>query len=187
MEMTFTCENKQEILAFARAVIASKFDNTKVKTLSAMDGKMAETGSCFVTLHKAGGALRGCIGNIIAFEPLGENLKHNALNAAFGDPRFPRVVEEELADLELEVSILTPPRPIVSPDDFIIGEHGIILRCRGRSAVFLPQVAPEQRWDREETLTNLCYKAGLPFKAWQSGDAELSVFTAIVFSEKDFN
>ena len=95
-----------------------------------------------------------------------------------------RWAPDELDGIEIEVSILTPARPIASPDDFIIGEHGIILQCRGRSAVFLPQVAPEQDWDREETLTHLCYKAGLPFKTWQADDAELSVFTAIVFSEK---
>ena len=89
--------------------------------------------------------------------------------------------------MEIEVSVLTPARPIAASEDFIIGEHGIILQCRGRSAVFLPQVAPEQGWDREDTLTNLCYKAGLPFRAWQSEDAKLSVFTAIVFSEKEFN
>jgi uncharacterized protein (TIGR00296 family) len=88
--------------------------------------------------------------------------------------------------VEIEVSVLTPPCAIAAPEDFIIGKHGIILECRGRTAVFLPQVAPEQNWDREDTLTHLCYKAGLPFRAWQSEDAKLSVFTALVFSEKDF-
>ena len=187
IEMIFTNEEKQEILAFIRATIDSKFKKTDVRALGKMDGKMAELGSCFVTLHKADGALRGCIGNIIADEALGENIAHNAINSAFGDPRFPKLAEEELTDVEIEISVLTPARPIAEPEDFIIGEHGIILQCRGRSAVFLPQVAPEQGWGREDTLTNLCYKAGLPFRAWQSEDANLSVFTAIVFSEKEFN
>ena len=186
-EMTFTDGEKQEILVFVRNTIASKFDKTNVEALGEMDGKMAEMCSCFVTLHKADGALRGCIGNIGAYEALGENIAHNAVNSAFGDPRFPNLGAEELDDIEIEVSVLTPARPIAAPEDFIIGEHGIILQCRGRSAVFLPQVAPEQGWDREDTLTNLCYKAGLPFKAWQSEDTKLSVFTAIVFSEKEFN
>jgi len=186
-EITFSQEEKQEILAFVRNTIASKFDNTNVKALSEMNGKMAEMCSCFVTLHKPDGALRGCIGNIAAHEALSDNIAHNAINSAFGDPRFPQLAAEELDDLEIEVSVLTPARPIAVPEDFIIGEHGIILQCRGRSAVFLPQVAPEQGWDRENTLTNLCYKASLPFKAWQSEDAKLSVFTAIVFSEKEFN
>ena len=184
-EMTFTKEEKQEILSFVRNTIASKFEDTNVKPLSDMDGKMAEMCSCFVTLHKSSGALRGCIGNIGAHESLGDNIAHNAINSAFGDPRFPQLAREELDDVEIEVSVLTPARPIDKPEDFIIGEHGIILQCRGRSAVFLPQVAPEQGWDREDTLTNLCYKAGLPFRAWQSEDAKLSIFTAIVFSEKE--
>jgi AmmeMemoRadiSam system protein A len=184
--MDFSNEEKKEILNFVRDSIISKFENIKVEPLPEMNGKMTEEGACFVTLHKKNGALRGCIGNIIAFEPLGDNLKHNALNSAFGDPRFPQVSESEINDLEIEVSILTPPVGIASPDDFVIGEHGIILQCAGRSAVFLPQVAPEQNWDREDTFTNLCYKAGLPPQAWRSEDARLSVFTAIVFSEKDF-
>ncbi|MFA6714945.1 MAG: AmmeMemoRadiSam system protein A [Victivallaceae bacterium] len=184
-EMTFTPEEKQEVLAFVRATITAEFGDKKVEPLGGMDGKMKQLCSCFVTLHSPGGGLRGCIGNIGAFEPLEQNIRHNAVNAAFRDPRFPRLQPEELDTLEIEVSILTPARPIASPEEFIIGEHGIILQCRGRSAVFLPQVAPEQGWDREETLTNLCYKAGLPFRAWQSEDAKLSVFTAIVFSEKE--
>jgi len=186
-EITFTCEEKREILTFVRNTIASKFKETNTKALGKMDGKMTEMCSCFVTLHKSNGALRGCIGNIVAHEALGKNIAHNAINSAFGDPRFPKLAEEELNDVEIEVSVLTPARPIATPEDFIIGEHGIILQCRGRSAVFLPQVAPEQGWDREDTLTNLCYKAGLPFRAWQSEDAKLSVFTAIVFSEKELN
>lgn len=185
-EMTFTREEKREILTFVRNTIAAKFKNINVEALSEMGGKMAQMCSCFVTLHKLDGALRGCIGNIGAHEALGDNIAHNAVNSAFGDPRFPQLAQDELSDIEIEVSILTPPRQVAAPEDFIIGEHGIILQCRGRSAVFLPQVAPEQGWDREETLTHLCYKAGLPFKAWQSEDAKLSVFTAIVFSEKEF-
>ncbi len=187
MEMTFTREEKEEILTFVRDTIASKLQHSNVKALSEMGGKMAEIYSCFVTLYKSDGALRGCIGNIEAHETLADNIAHNAVNAAFDDPRFPKLVPEELGNVEIEVSILTPPCPIAAPEDFIIGKHGIILQCRGRSAVFLPQVAPEQGWDREKTLTNLCYKAGLPLKAWQSDDAKLSVFTTIVISEKDFN
>ncbi|MDD5727177.1 MAG: AmmeMemoRadiSam system protein A [Victivallales bacterium] len=185
-ETIFTAAEKQQILAFVRETIASGFDRRPVKKLGTMGGKMTVQGSCFVTLHTAGGALRGCIGNIIAYEPLGDNLAHNALNAAFNDPRFPGLAAEELDEVEIEVSILSPPRAIAGLEDFIIGEHGIILECRGRSAVFLPQVAPEQHWNREDTLTHLCYKAGLPFRAWQSADARLSVFTALVFAEKDF-
>ncbi|MDD5699275.1 MAG: AmmeMemoRadiSam system protein A [Victivallaceae bacterium] len=185
-EMTFSREEKREMLTFVRATIAARFGDVAAEPLSAMNGKMATRGSCFVTLHTSDGNLRGCIGNIIAHEALGDNLAHNAFNAAFRDPRFSPVGCGELDNLEIEISILTPPRPIAAPEEFIIGEHGIILECRGRSAVFLPQVAPEQGWNREDTLTHLCYKAGLPFRAWEAEDAKLSVFTAIVFGEKEF-
>ena len=86
--MTFTREEKQEILTFVRAVITAKFEDAKVKAPDDMDGKMTGEGSCFVTLHTSDGNLRGCIGNIIAYEPLRENIRHNAVNAAFHDPRF---------------------------------------------------------------------------------------------------
>lgn len=185
-EFIFSDVEKKEILLFIRETIAARFDHRDVKPLDNMDGKMTEMGSCFVTLHTLTGNLRGCIGNIIAHEPLGKNIAHNAINAAFNDPRFPSLEPEELGNIEIEISVLSPPSAIAAPEDFIIGKHGIILECRGRTGVFLPQVAPEQNWDREDTLTHLCYKAGLPFRAWQSEDVKLSVFTALVFSEKDF-
>lgn len=185
-DLFFSDAEKKEILFFIRETIAARFDRRDVEPLGDMDGKMTDMGSCFVTLHTVDGNLRGCIGNIIAHEPLGENIAHNAINAAFNDPRFPSLEPEELGNVEIEISILTPPCVIDAVEDFIIGKHGIILECRGRAGVFLPQVAPEQNWDREDTLTHLCYKAGLPFGAWQSEDAKLSVFTALVFSEKDF-
>ena len=102
-EMTFSQKEKQEILTFVRNTIASKFEDTNVKALGEMDGKMAEMCSCFVTLHKPDGALRGCIGNIAAHEALSDNIAHNAINSAFGDPRFPNLAAEELDDVEIEV------------------------------------------------------------------------------------
>ena len=82
-EMTFSQKEKQEILTFVRNTIASKFEDANVKALGEMDGKMAEMCSCFVTLHKPDGALRGCIGNIAAHEALNDNIAHNAVNSAF--------------------------------------------------------------------------------------------------------
>jgi AmmeMemoRadiSam system protein A len=140
-----------------------------------------------VTLHTKGGDLRGCIGNIGAFEPLIDNIRGNAFNAAFRDPRFrPVSSEEELKGLEFEISVLTEAEPIDGPDSFVIGEHGIILQKNGRSAVFLPQVAPEQGWDVPETLTHLSMKAGLGPDAWREKDTRFSVFRAVVFAERDF-
>ncbi|QSH42515.1 AmmeMemoRadiSam system protein A [Lentisphaerota bacterium ZTH] len=176
---------QSEILRYVREMIHTRFDDSISPEISAMDGKLEEEMSCFVTLHSANGMLRGCIGNIAAFEPLAENLARNAINAAFNDPRFPPVAVDEIDELEIEVSVLTPMQKIDSANEFEVGKHGIVLRCNTRSAVFLPQVAPEQGWDAATTLTHLSMKAGLHPDSWKSPDAEFEVFEAFVFSEKD--
>ena len=154
--------------------------------MSGCSAKLREKASCFVTLHTADGGLRGCIGAMEAYEPLVENVVHNAINSAFRDPRFMPVSSlSELEGLVVEISVLTPPEDVDGPDKFVVGEHGVIMFCAGRSAVFLPQVAPEQGWDRETTLSHLSMKAGLSPDAWRSPDARFKVFRAIVFSEKD--
>lgn len=106
----------------------------------------------------------------------------NAENAALKDHRFPPVRPEELKDIAIEISVLTVPRRVASLDEFIVGKHGLIISKGLRSAVFLPQVAPEQGWDRIETARQLCLKAGLPADAWKEG-ATFEVFTAEVFAE----
>jgi len=136
----------------------------------------------FVTLKK-GNMLRGCIGSIYPSQPLWEAVVSNAINAAVNDPRFPPMRPEELKEVWIEISVLTPPREIQGPEAFQVGRHGIILEKNGRRAVFLPQVAPEQGWGREETLDHLSLKAGLPRDAWREG-ARFWVFEAQVFGEK---
>lgn len=180
----FSLEEQTNILSFIRHAIKAKLENKPLPVLGNLGDKLERQGSCFVTLHSANGALRGCIGNINAFESLGKNIARNALNSAFSDPRFPPLDSDELDEVIIEISILTPIREIPSYEDFIVGKHGIIISCYGRSAVFLPQVAPEQGWDRETTLRYLCMKAGLAADAWTAAAARFSVFEAIVFSEK---
>ncbi|MBK7769017.1 MAG: AmmeMemoRadiSam system protein A [bacterium] len=133
----------------------------------------------FVTLH-AQGHLRGCIGIIEGRLPLLRAVADNAAAAAVGDPRFPPVTPDEVSNLTLEVSALTPLRTVDGPAGIIIGRHGILLGRQGRQAVFLPQVATEQGWDLPTTLSQLCRKAGLPPDAWREG-ATLRVFEADVF------
>lgn len=181
----YSHEEKRLMLSLARSAMESVLKREKIPNSSKAPEKFHETASCFVTLHTIPDRnLRGCIGNIGGFEPLALNIVHNAVNSAFRDPRFQPVSSlEELSSLEIEISVLTPPEDISSLDEFIIGKHGIILLKNGRSAVFLPQVAPEQGWDKETTLTHLSMKAGLPSGAWQDKDAAFKVFSAIVFSE----
>ncbi len=128
----------------------------------------------FVTL-KEEGKLRGCIGYIQPRQPLYQAVLENGINAARNDHRFQPVTAEELPRLTIEVSVLTPPRQIASYKDFRVGEQGIVLNKAGQKAVFLPEVATEQGWTREETLARLSRKAGLPSSAWQEG-ASFQIF-----------
>ena len=181
----YSPDEKKMLLALARSTIENVLKRQAPPIPDPLPAKLRETRSCFVTLHTKDGALHGCIGNIEAFEALYANIIHNAGNSAFQDPRFQRVKSlDELADITIEISVLTPPEKIKSTAEFIIGKHGIILSKAGHSSVFLPQVAPEQGWDKETTLVHLSLKAGLDPYAWKEADAEFKVFEAIVFSEK---
>ena len=136
----------------------------------------------FVTLHKHG-ELRGCIGEIVPRREIWKVVREQAVNAAFHDPRFSPLEPGELDAVEIEISMLTPPKPVGSWREIEVGRHGMVLSKAGRSAVFLPQVAPEQGWGIEETLTHLSMKAGLPPDAWRSG-ADFLVFEAQVIRER---
>ena len=144
----------------------------------ALPASFDEKRGAFVTLHHHG-ELRGCIGEILPQRPLALVVAERAHDSALRDRRFAPVTESELPELDLEVSVLSPPWAVASTDDIELGTHGIILQKQGRSAVFLPQVAPEQGWDLPTTLTHLARKAGLPHDAWRQG-AEFFVFTAQV-------
>ena len=125
-----------------------------------LSGRLSQSRGAFVTLT-LGGNLRGCIGYIQGIKPLVEAVADNGRSAAVSDPRFVPVPEEELAELEWEISALTPLRRVDGPQNIRIGVHGILLDKNGKQAVFLPQVAPEQGWDLDTTLTHLALKAGL--------------------------
>ncbi|HHX98524.1 MAG: AmmeMemoRadiSam system protein B [Kiritimatiellia bacterium] len=178
--------DQKALLALARKSIEmaldgkppSKPEDTGVELTPAMQRVMGG----FVTLNKDGD-LRGCIGEIFPRNPLGKVVMANALNAAFHDPRFPPLRAKELADVSIEISALTPPAPVASYHDIVIGKHGMVLQVGFRSAVFLPQVATEQGWDLATTLSYLARKAGLPADAWKLPEAKFTVFEAIIFRE----
>jgi AmmeMemoRadiSam system protein A len=137
----------------------------------------------FVTLNdKATGALRGCIGEILPMRPLAQAGAARAVDSALCDPRFSPVSERELGSLRVEVSALTPPKPVASWRDIVLGRDGMTLEKGNAFAVFLPQVAPEQGWDLPTTLSYLSQKAGLPADAWRQG-ATFETFQAEVFHE----
>lgn len=142
----------------------------------------------FVTVNNTGrkartdGRLRACMGVIGAEQPLGDAVVQAAVWAT-EDPRFPPLAADELGNVELEVSVLSPSKPVRSHRFIKVGVHGVVLSKDGRRAVYLPQVATEQGWSREIMLDQLSLKAGLPRKAWQQG-AQFEVFTAQVFEEE---
>lgn len=142
---------------------------------------MREKYGVFVTLHRHG-QLRGCIGNIWPVEPFVNGLVNRAVDAAVNDSRFTPVTPDELPELEVEISVLTQPKTVDSYRDIVIGKHGMVIKKLGRSAVYLPQVAPEQGWNLQQTLGHLSLKARLPQDAWRQG-AEFEVFEAQVFKE----
>jgi AmmeMemoRadiSam system protein B/AmmeMemoRadiSam system protein A len=183
---TLTNKEKKALLNLARKTVAYYLQKGKVPEPEELDIKitknMQQIMGAFVTLKKHG-QLRGCIGEIFPRRSLFEAVIHQAINAAVNDYRFSNVQEHELAEIEFEISALTEPRAIDSYQDIVLGKHGIVLRKLGRSAVFLPQVAPEQGWNLEQTLTHLSQKAGLSLDAWKN-NADFLVFEAIVFSEE---
>ena len=134
----------------------------------------------FVTLTE-NGQLRGCIGQIVSDRPVLDTVREMAVSAGLHDPRFMPVRTNELSALRFEVSVLTEPTPVKGPGDIVIGRDGVILSKRGRRAVFLPQVAPEQGWDVPTMLTHLSLKAGLAADDWKSG-AVFETFRAQVFN-----
>ena len=133
----------------------------------------------FVSLHKQG-RLRGCIGHFGEDVPLHEIVAEMARAAAFEDPRFMPVTRDELDDIDIEISVLTPMRRIQNLDEFELHRHGIYIRKGYRSGTFLPQVADEVNWTKEEFVSHCAQdKAGIGWDGWR--DAELYVYEAIVF------
>jgi len=136
----------------------------------------------FVTLNKQA-SLRGCIGYIEGIEPLYQAVINNTISACCYDPRFPSVQEQELKDIHIEISVLTPPKQIQNWEQIKIGKHGIIFRNGLYQSVFLPQVATEQNWDLQTTLSHLSLKAGLSADAWLDKNSQFKVFEAQIFGE----
>lgn len=136
----------------------------------------------FVTL-RLGETLRGCIGSIRGEEPLPAAIRRRTLDAAFHDRRFPPLREEELSHLSIEHSLLSPLRAVRKPGDIRLGEHGIVFTLGGARSLFLPEVAVQQGWDLDTTLSSLAVKAGLGGDAWRRGEARFQVFRTQHYGE----
>jgi MEMO1 family protein len=184
-------EEKRYLLKLARNAMEAfvKSGDLFVPDEVLLDKRLRSRMAAFVTLQK-NGQLRGCIGHLNATEPLYLDVRDNAINAAVHDPRFPEVTEEELASIEIEISVLSAPEVIKvkNPDEYLEkirpNIDGIILEYNGRGATYLPQVW-EQLPDKEEFLESLCLKANLPADSWKKTGAKLFRYTVEAFKESD--
>jgi AmmeMemoRadiSam system protein A len=189
MNFHITDAERRVLLADARETIAARLEKRRPEyrreaAPREAEGPSALTTPCgaFVTLH-IGKNLRGCIGRMIASSPLEETVRIMALEAAFGDRRFPPLQADELPRCKIEISALSPMEPCPDPRSVKVGVHGLYLIHRGQAGVLLPQVPVEQGWNLDEYLDYICVKAGLPPRSYEAPWAELFTFTAVVFGE----
>jgi AmmeMemoRadiSam system protein A len=173
--------DRRVALQLARSSVVEAVSHRKLPDVIPREGFLSERHGVFVTLHVRR-RLQGCIGVIEPHEPLGETIARCAADAATEDPRFAPMREDQLGELEIEISLLSPLAPI-DPDSIEIGRHGLMVRLQAQRGLLLPQVAIEHRMTREQFLEETCLKAGLPREAWRDPQARLFGFTCEVFSE----
>jgi len=178
-QFALTQVEKDYLIELVRLSIRSRFD-PGVRLPAPISETLEKHCGAFVTL-KRHGRLRGCIGHIVGDKPLRETVAEMAQAAAFNDPRFPPLTPDEFAELDVEISILSPLSRCQAMD-VKLGRHGLLVRRGEHSGLLLPQVAREYGWDRETFLTQTCLKAGLPPAAWQDQATEIFCFEAEVFS-----
>ena len=185
----FDPDEEKELVEIARksvryAVTHKGEDPSGFKQKSYSDeSPLSQPGGVFVTLYKKE-ELRGCLGLIVSDEPLSESVAQMAGRSATEDPRFLPVAEEELADIRIEISVLSPLREITSIEEIQVGTHGIFLSAGMHRGLLLPQVAVSNRWDRIRFLEETCTKAGLPRDQWKHAETRVYIFSADIIQQK---
>jgi uncharacterized protein len=175
----YSPEERRLLLNLAHRSIQTALAEQRIDT-TPPSAHLAEPRGAFTTLHLHE-QLRGCIGYVLPMGSLYQTIAETARAAAFDDPRFPPVTENEAPFLKIEISVLSLMRPL-RPEDVVVGKHGLLITMGPRRGLLLPQVPIEWGWDRETYLDQTCIKAGLPPDAWKRG-ADLQGFTAEVFRE----
>ncbi|MGB8889053.1 MAG: AmmeMemoRadiSam system protein A [Candidatus Korobacteraceae bacterium] len=168
------------LLRLAHQSIEAALENRPLD-LTPPDPHLAERRGAFTTLHLRG-RLRGCIGYVFPTQSLYQTVAETARAAAFDDPRFEPVSLLETPALKIEISVLSPLRPVAA-EEVMVGKHGLVVTQGNHRGLLLPQVPVEWEWDRETFLAQTCLKAGLEPEAWRHG-AEVQAFTAEVFGEE---
>jgi AmmeMemoRadiSam system protein A len=176
-----SAQDQSALLTLARRSLEARVRREPEPSLECLASLNLVAGA-FVTIHRSG-ELRGCLGRIESDWPLSQVVAHLAAVVADSDPRFDPVEALELADIDIEISVLLPEREIHSIDDIEVGRHGLIVEQGSRRGLLLPQVPTEHGWDRKTFVEHTCLKAGLSPVAWQRG-AQMFVFEAEVFGEK---
>ncbi len=180
--MDLSAADQELLFRVARDSIKAHLKGEQVPLPQAASPLLTQPRGVFVTLNRHG-RLRGCIGYLDAVNPLLAAVQEMAVAAAFRDPRFPPLREDELADLEVEISILSPMQQIKNTEDIQVGHHGLYLVQGSHRGLLLPQVATEYGWDRLTFLKQTCVKAGLPPDAWENPSTRIFVFSADILHE----
>ncbi len=183
--MSYSLEQKKSMITIVSSALRAAVVGGEYSILRTYIGLDSKSG-CFVTL-KTHGQLRGCIGCFVSEEPLYKTLAVYARASALEDPRFSgrRISEEELAEVDIDISVLSPLIKCDNPEGIILGEDGIYIVSQYGSGCFLPQVATETGWSVDEFWGNCCaQKAGLAYDAWKNGGIELYTFKADVIEGK---
>ncbi len=175
-------DDEAMLLTIARESIAQYLEQGTLPQFTIEEPNLLRKSGAFVTLHQ-NGELRGCIGHIVAEQPLYSAIEQAAISAATEDPRFPPLTLAGLDEISIEISVLSPLKRLTHVDGIQVGKHGLVVVAEGRSGLLLPQVATDEGWNREEFLNAVCRKAGLSETSWQQG-AALYTFTALVFGEE---
>jgi len=182
-EFSLTPEEQRQLLEIARKSAESVVKDDKLyEPPTNLPASLMQDRGAFVTI-KENGELRGCIGYTAAVESLAKTVRDVAAHAALRDPRFHPVKAGELPKLKYEVSVLSPLRRVSDVSQIRVGSHGLMIAKGSVRGLLLPQVAKEFGWDRSAFLEQTAAKAGLPSDAWRDPDADLFMFTAVVFGE----
>lgn len=179
-----TDDQRTRLLSIARRSIEAALEGRRFELeVDQLDDALRRPSGAFVTLNEMSGDLRGCIGSIKPVAPLARAVASSAVSAAIRDPRFFPVRREELTDLHIEISVMSPIVPVSDVEEIEVGRDGLIVSRGNRAGLLLPQVASEYGWDRDTFLRQTCIKAGLPPDSWRSPDCRIEKFSAEVFGE----
>jgi uncharacterized protein len=186
--MKISAANGKILVKLAKQAISSAFSESDLEIPAELQTLLSDNRGVFVTLTKKG-QLRGCIGMPEPILPLGVALIRSARSAAFSDPRFPKLSEDELKKIKIEITVLTEPKEIKVKDQralvkkIKVGRDGLLIDNGDQSGILLPQVALEWKWNAEQFLENTCQKAGLDKDAWLNPKTKVLSFQGQIFKE----